>query len=1075
MHCEWGRGARDFLIRFGAVRAPVVDRVASVVLAVGICLAQAAWSAPPPANVGLKGQTYKVAGELVAFIVNEEDFSFGTDLNGNAVDTDSVLYVYDHGTTSNLRLSPVPPNPAANVHVDYLVGPRCVVIPASELIHNRDLNGDGDIGDRVLHFYDADTRVTTNLRLDVDQLHLWGCVAVFTVSELRQGLDLNGDSDTNDFILHRYDLATGLTNMLVDATELQVAGNWAAFLRSEANDDEFLNGDGDMDDLVLHVADLANPQDPIQNAGIAVVQKLPATFLPGLLVSEAGLVGFSVPTGLLDSDFYVYDAATQTGPTNMGMRAAQFKVGGETAAFLVREATEGQDLNGDGDQADHVLHVSSMSQAPMSTGLNSNPDPAGRALFSVSSTGLVAFEVVEAGEGAGTDLTGDLDTDDIALYLYTSNPGVVPLDGPNTFAVSSPGLEDLAPAFTLDGDSLAFSVCEACQGENMNGDPTVDGNLYGDVFDTDQTDFVLHLYDGGLVTNLGIAIVRSMLEPGVLIRFKNGRVTFVVNELDQGSSDPLDPGDLNADNDRDLNDNVLHVFDPSIELVTGISNPLFNLRVAVTHFDPEPEFSGNAIAFEIREGPQNEDLNNDLDFADLFLQVAFLNNVLAPSEPDPNNDDDDGDGVLDVDDNCPLTPNPLQENNDANPGGDACDDDDDNDGVLDALDNCPLVSNPNQEDADGDAIGDACLSARDEDGDAVENALDNCPFDFNADQADADGDGLGDICDLPDTDGDRVPNVDDNCPSVVNADQRDGDGDGIGDACEGPDADGDGTTDALDNCPVNPNPLQSNVDGDANGDVCDACPAAADDLCVTGGGREVPADAVQIFTVVNGFFFTVFLEVEPGDLFFDATLSVTEFPPAVGNVAIAGPDPGLGVVIASHEFRPNAFVFRSPVTLRIDPLDTSGLNDEQIQALGLYRFDAGIGAYVLLEGSSCASQDEFSPISCRDGVVEHFTEFVVLAPTDTDGDGIFDLFGGIEDLCPDDPEVLCGAAEPDGDGDGVPDAEDNCEQVGNPGQADLDGDLVGDLCDVCPADDQQLCDPGGQGATEIPAAKQRIW
>lgn len=39
---------------------------------------------------------------------------------------------------------------------------------------------------------------------------------------------------------------------------------------------------------------------------------------------------------------------------------------------------------------------------------------------------------------------------------------------------------------------------------------------------------------------------------------------------------------------------------------------------------------------------------------------------------------------------------------------DACDDDDDGDGVLDANDNCPLVANANQTDADGDGIGDAC-------------------------------------------------------------------------------------------------------------------------------------------------------------------------------------------------------------------------------------------------------------------------------------------------------------------------------------------------------------------------------
>jgi len=39
----------------------------------------------------------------------------------------------------------------------------------------------------------------------------------------------------------------------------------------------------------------------------------------------------------------------------------------------------------------------------------------------------------------------------------------------------------------------------------------------------------------------------------------------------------------------------------------------------------------------------------------------------------------------------------------------------------------------------------------------------------------------------------------------------------------------------------------------------------------------------------------------------------------------------------------------------------------------------------------------------------------------------------------------------DADGDGVPDAQDNCVTVFNPSQADMDGDHVGDACDNCRA------------------------
>jgi len=52
--------------------------------------------------------------------------------------------------------------------------------------------------------------------------------------------------------------------------------------------------------------------------------------------------------------------------------------------------------------------------------------------------------------------------------------------------------------------------------------------------------------------------------------------------------------------------------------------------------------------------------------------------------------------------------------------------------------------------------------------------------------------------------------------------------------------------------------------------------------------------------------------------------------------------------------------------------------------------------------------------------------------------------GGLYCTC---PQASCA---PDGDGDGVPDATDNCPAVGNPDQLDSDQDGVGDTCDPCP-------------------------
>lgn len=57
--------------------------------------------------------------------------------------------------------------------------------------------------------------------------------------------------------------------------------------------------------------------------------------------------------------------------------------------------------------------------------------------------------------------------------------------------------------------------------------------------------------------------------------------------------------------------------------------------------------------------------------------------------------------------------------------------DNDEDGIPDAADNCPLTPNPLQNDVDQDRVGDSC---------------DNCPV-ANSDQRDDDENGIGDVCD----------------------------------------------------------------------------------------------------------------------------------------------------------------------------------------------------------------------------------------------------------------------------------------------------------------------------------------
>lgn len=165
--------------------------------------------------------------------------------------------------------------------------------------------------------------------------------------------------------------------------------------------------------------------------------------------------------------------------------------------------------------------------------------------------------------------------------------------------------------------------------------------------------------------------------------------------------------------------------------------------------------------------------------------------------------DPDGDGVVDIADNCPLEPNATQANRDGDEYGDPCDP-------------CPTTV----------LNGEGC--PQDDDGDRIANTADNCPNVVNVEQEDADSDGRGDACDAcprdsrDDIDRDGVCADVDSCPEVGNSYQADGDLDGIGDACD-EDDDGDGTSDPVDRCPHTAAGAVANAEGCS---LADSCPCA---------------------------------------------------------------------------------------------------------------------------------------------------------------------------------------------------------------------------------------------------------
>jgi hypothetical protein len=108
--------------------------------------------------------------------------------------------------------------------------------------------------------------------------------------------------------------------------------------------------------------------------------------------------------------------------------------------------------------------------------------------------------------------------------------------------------------------------------------------------------------------------------------------------------------------------------------------------------------------------------------------------------------------------------------------GDFCDTDRDGDGIRNINDNCPNVSNIDQADADGDGIGDACEGGGVAPGPVVPPDVPPVPPNPNPNPTPP--------VPVPDTDGDGIPDNVDNCSGIANPDQANADGDDFGDACD---------------------------------------------------------------------------------------------------------------------------------------------------------------------------------------------------------------------------------------------------------------------------------------------------
>lgn len=115
-----------------------------------------------------------------------------------------------------------------------------------------DLNGDGDTNDWVIRYYNLETQTITNIKAVGRYPVFLGDRIVFTTPEKAVNQDFNGDGNILGSVIRYYDLKTGkVVNTQQLGTEPDIYKDTITFYLWERWTDQDLNCDGDLSDPIV--------------------------------------------------------------------------------------------------------------------------------------------------------------------------------------------------------------------------------------------------------------------------------------------------------------------------------------------------------------------------------------------------------------------------------------------------------------------------------------------------------------------------------------------------------------------------------------------------------------------------------------------------------------------------------------------------------------------------------------------------------------------------------------------------------------------------------------------------------